>query len=298
MIGRTRVLLPGGVGHSFSRGERQYSLCSPKFSYRRSFLFIVSKHHVTLEGNRFEGRRTIFTSALLSGKTHYETLELTAAATPKEIKSAFYRLSKIYHPDLNPGDRKAEERFKDVSAAYNVLGDTSTKAQYDRDQVASSFSSRTSYSTGESTRRDSAGFSHESADWRYMDNERMMREQEEVWKRLKEHEEKFGRGHRNDFGFGHFKRTASDRPDSQTPPGQGPERPEMDRDRQYEEYMRYRDRKFGYDRSKRGLPFLQNISPLRMVALSFGIGLITSLLASLFSPKDLRSPYQGYDPRR
>ena len=78
-------------------------------------------------------RRKLSTSSFRSGKLedHYATLGVTPSADPKEIKIAFYCLSKQYHPDLNPGDRKAEERFKAISAAYNILGDAERKRVYD-----------------------------------------------------------------------------------------------------------------------------------------------------------------------
>ena len=53
-------------------------------------------------------------------------------ATPDEIKQAFRRLARKYHPDLNPGDKAAEEKFKDISEAYEVLSDKSKRSQYDK----------------------------------------------------------------------------------------------------------------------------------------------------------------------
>ena len=53
-------------------------------------------------------------------------------ASPDEIKKAYRKLARQYHPDRNPGDAKAEERFKEISAAYDVLGDADKRKQYDR----------------------------------------------------------------------------------------------------------------------------------------------------------------------
>lgn len=65
--------------------------------------------------------------------THYETLGLEPKARPAEIKRAYRRLARRYHPDINPGDRRAEERFKMVNEAYAVLGDAQRRRAYDRD---------------------------------------------------------------------------------------------------------------------------------------------------------------------
>jgi len=62
----------------------------------------------------------------------YETLNLKKDATQQEIKSAFRRLARRYHPDVNPGDKKAEERFKEISQAHEVLGDTNNRSAYDK----------------------------------------------------------------------------------------------------------------------------------------------------------------------
>ncbi|WP_149865382.1 J domain-containing protein, partial [Listeria monocytogenes] len=50
----------------------------------------------------------------------YQILELTADATEQEIKLAYRKLARKYHPDLNPGDRNAEDRFKQVAQAYQT----------------------------------------------------------------------------------------------------------------------------------------------------------------------------------
>lgn len=65
-------------------------------------------------------------------RNYYEILGLTSNATNDDIKRAYRRLARQFHPDLNPGDKAAEERFKDIGEAYDVLSDTEKRAQYDR----------------------------------------------------------------------------------------------------------------------------------------------------------------------
>jgi len=62
----------------------------------------------------------------------YEVLEVERQASPSDLKKAYYRLAKKYHPDLNPGDKEAEEKFKEASNAYSVLSDDEQRQRYDR----------------------------------------------------------------------------------------------------------------------------------------------------------------------
>jgi len=65
-------------------------------------------------------------------RDHYAVLEVDRQASAAEIKAAYRRLALQHHPDRNPGDRAAEEKFKEISLAYAVLGDEEKRAHYDR----------------------------------------------------------------------------------------------------------------------------------------------------------------------
>src|SRR5579871_4569667 len=67
-----------------------------------------------------------------SKRDYYETLGVTRAASDEEIKKAYRRLAIQYHPDRNPGDKQAEEKFKEINEAYQVLSDADKRGQYDR----------------------------------------------------------------------------------------------------------------------------------------------------------------------
>jgi DnaJ-class molecular chaperone len=65
-------------------------------------------------------------------KDYYETLGVSRTARQDEIKAAFRRLARRYHPDVNPGDKQSEDRFKDINEAYEVLSDPKKRELYDR----------------------------------------------------------------------------------------------------------------------------------------------------------------------
>jgi DnaJ-class molecular chaperone len=67
-----------------------------------------------------------------SPKDYYEVLGVPRSATEKDLKAAYRKLARKYHPDVNPGDKSAEEKFKEVSAAFAVLSDPEKRAKYDR----------------------------------------------------------------------------------------------------------------------------------------------------------------------
>src|SRR5512146_1300523 len=64
-------------------------------------------------------------------KDYYATLGVTKAATDKDIKQAFRKLARKYHPDVNPGDKAAESKFKEINEANEVLGDPAKRKKYD-----------------------------------------------------------------------------------------------------------------------------------------------------------------------
>ena len=68
----------------------------------------------------------------------YEILGVKADASAKEIQSAYRRQAKKLHPDLNPGDKDAERKFKELSAAYTMLNDTEKRARFDRGEIDAS----------------------------------------------------------------------------------------------------------------------------------------------------------------
>ncbi len=64
-------------------------------------------------------------------KDYYQTLGVTKSSSDKEIKQAFRKLARKHHPDVNPGDKSAEARFKEINEAYEVLGDPAKRKKYD-----------------------------------------------------------------------------------------------------------------------------------------------------------------------
>src|SRR5215469_16034144 len=80
----------------------------------------------------------IFLLAEAAVKDPYETLGVERSASPDDIQKAYRRLAKKLHPDLNPGNKEAEERFKEVSAAYALLSDEDKRAKFDRGEIDAS----------------------------------------------------------------------------------------------------------------------------------------------------------------
>jgi DnaJ-class molecular chaperone len=72
----------------------------------------------------------------------YQTLGVKPDASQADIQKAYRRLAKKLHPDLNPGNKKAEEEFKNVSAAYGLLGDADKRARFDRGEIDASGTER------------------------------------------------------------------------------------------------------------------------------------------------------------
>jgi DnaJ-class molecular chaperone len=65
----------------------------------------------------------------------YSVLGVSKTASEGEIKAAYRKLAKKMHPDVNPGDKDVDEKFKEISAAYNLLSDKEKKAKYDRGEI-------------------------------------------------------------------------------------------------------------------------------------------------------------------
>lgn len=84
-------------------------------------------------------------------KDYYKVLGVAKDATSDDVKKAFRKLARKYHPDVNPGDKKAEEKFKEINEAYEVLADPDKRKKYDtlgpnwQEQFGPQFSRRASY---------------------------------------------------------------------------------------------------------------------------------------------------------
>ena len=68
----------------------------------------------------------------MAKRDYYEVLGIGKNADAKEIKKAYRKLAKKYHPDMNPGDKNAEQKFKEITEAYNILSDDEKKKLYDQ----------------------------------------------------------------------------------------------------------------------------------------------------------------------
>jgi len=71
-----------------------------------------------------------------SSPNHYDALGITSNASTKEIKTAFYKLSKKHHPDVNPDDANAVHKFSIISNAYDILGDPVKRRDYDNELLS------------------------------------------------------------------------------------------------------------------------------------------------------------------
>jgi molecular chaperone DnaJ len=81
-------------------------------------------------------------------RDYYEILSITKSSSPEEIKKSYRKVAMQYHPDRNPGDKAAEEKFKEAAEAYEVLSNPDKKAQYDRFGHAATSNGRGGYGGG------------------------------------------------------------------------------------------------------------------------------------------------------
>src|SRR3954462_4202134 len=82
----------------------------------------------------------------MATQTPYEVLGVKRDASADEIRKAYRKLAKEFHPDLNPGKPAAEARFKAVTAAYDILSDAEKRGRYDRGEIDESGAERPRYS--------------------------------------------------------------------------------------------------------------------------------------------------------
>ncbi len=98
----------------------------------------------------------------MASKNYYDILGVNKGATEKDIKQAYRKLARKYHPDVNPGDKSAEAKFKEVNAAFEVLSDKEKRRKYDKygdkwqyadqlDEAARQQAQYRQYTTGDGT---------------------------------------------------------------------------------------------------------------------------------------------------
>lgn len=98
----------------------------------------------------FQVRRLYTSNSLKIRKNHYDSLGVSKNASQADVKTAYYKLSKVYHPDKNQGRtaKQCEEhakKFRDITEAYEVLGNDKTRKMYDRGLVGVSFPPHPTY---------------------------------------------------------------------------------------------------------------------------------------------------------
>src|SRR5256714_7471059 len=106
----------------------------------------------------------------MAKEDYYQVLGVKRDAKPEEIKKAYRRLARKYHPDVNPGDKSAEERFKLISEAHDVLSDPKKRKVYDRfgqysDNLADAAARGGATGAAGGAGRTTGGFDFEGFDW-------------------------------------------------------------------------------------------------------------------------------------
>ncbi|HXI87807.1 MAG TPA: DnaJ domain-containing protein, partial [Parvularculaceae bacterium] len=94
----------------------------------------------------------------MAAKDPYQVLGVSRSAADSEIRAAFRKLAKQYHPDRNPNDKAAEEKFKEVSAAFDILGDAEQRKRFDRGEIDNEGRDRTVYRQWQGARPGAEGF--------------------------------------------------------------------------------------------------------------------------------------------
>src|SRR6202171_1584692 len=95
---------------------------------------------------------------MAQSKDFYNVLGVTSSASQDEIKKAYRKLAKKYHPDANASDAKAAERFKEISEANNVLSDPEKRKQYDEMRRYGAFDGASGFGGGRSRAGGAGGF--------------------------------------------------------------------------------------------------------------------------------------------
>jgi molecular chaperone DnaJ len=101
----------------------------------------------------------------MAGKDYYSILGINRGATEAEIKQAYRKLARKYHPDVNPGDKSAEEKFKEINEAFEVLSDADKRKKYD--QYGDQWQYAEQFARARQQRQPEWGFSPESEEVRF-----------------------------------------------------------------------------------------------------------------------------------
>jgi DnaJ-class molecular chaperone len=102
---------------------------------------------------------------LATPRDPYLVLGLSRSASAEEVKAAYRRLAKQYHPDVNPGRADIEHRFKEISGAYNLLSDPDRRARFDRGELDAQGNERAGFGRAHAGGRAGGGFAFDDEDF-------------------------------------------------------------------------------------------------------------------------------------